>query len=523
MKIVAAQLNTLIGDITYNKEKITKSIRSAKQQGADLIVFGELALCGYPVYDLVQSEDMLNACGNALEEIVKHSDGIAVLVGLPRKIGYNFYNAAAYIRNGELCGYIYKTRVTSRDEKDFFTEACFNDHTILLNGDKLLITIGKEYETMKADKTHSLTINMGAFPFCHGIIKENLVSFSKISLETSVPFIHVNHAGGQADLIYHGASAALNGNGQLLGISKAFEEDLLTVDLDRMNEPVPFPPESADTKIQQVHHAIITGLRDYFGKNGFTKACLGLSGGVDSAVAAALATEALGAENVHVLLMPSQFSSPHSVADAVSMAENLRIRHDIIPIEPVYNEFMQNLSGLFNDLPFDLAEENLQARIRGVLLMALSNKFGYVLLNTFNKSEAAMGYGTLYGDTNGGVSMLGDLYKTEVYGLARYINRHGEVIPHRIIQKEPSAELRPDQKDSDTLPPYSELDKILYLLIEKNRSPERVVSEGFPVENVEKAALRLRLSEYKRYQLPPSFRLSRRTLGIDRIIPIVSK
>ena len=275
--------------------------------------------------------------------------------------------------------------------------------------------------------------------------------------------------------------------------------------------------------MRHTYKAIALGVKDYFGKSGFTSACLGLSGGIDSAVVAAIAVDVLGADNVRVLMMPSQFSSGHSVTDAMKLAENLGIKCEKVEIEPIYNSFMKGLEPIFQGLPFSLAEENLQARIRGTLMMAISNKFGNLLLNTSNKSEIAMGYGTLYGDTNGALSILGDVYKTEVYALAEYINHKGEVIPRSIIEKEPSAELREGQKDSDSLPVYDILDGILYRLIEEGMSLMEVAAEGYDMEVVSKVSKLLKASEHKRYQLAPALRVSKCTLGKDRVIPIVSR
>lgn len=338
-----------------------------------------------------------------------------------------------------------------------------------------------------------------------------------------IPSFYVNHVGAQTELIFDGGSIVANAKGEIADELAYFEEDFKVYDLDALNtnaQPYQIEPKS---KINLMHDALVLGIKDYFRKLGFKQAIVGLSGGIDSALTVVLAAEALGAENVRVLLMPSQFSSQHSIDDSLALCSNLGIRHEIVPIGNIYQAFVDELKPIFGDLPFSVAEENIQARVRGVLLMAVSNKFGNILLNTSNKSEAAVGYGTLYGDMNGGLSVIGDVYKTEVFEMCRFINRNGEVIPENIITKPPSAELRPNQKDSDSLPEYDVLDEILYHYIEKREGPKEIIAMGYDEKLVLRILKLVNTNEYKRYQTPPMLRVSPKAFGMGRRMPIVGK
>ena len=333
---------------------------------------------------------------------------------------------------------------------------------------------------------------------------------------------YVNHVGAQTELIFDGGSLIMSPNGEIFEELPYFEETYKVFDLDEVvagSQSVEQPKD----KILEIHDALVLGIKDYFGKLGFTKAVIGLSGGIDSAVTAALAARALGPENVRVLLMPSQFSSDHSVNDAVALAENFGIQYDIIAIKDLYDAFMEKLSPIFADKPFNVTEENIQARSRGVLLMAMSNKFGNILLNTSNKSEAAVGYGTLYGDMAGGLSVIGDVYKTDVFKLARFINKDGELIPENTITKPPSAELRPNQKDSDSLPEYDILDEILYQYIEEQQGPKEIIAMGFDEALVKRILRLVNINEFKRHQTAPVLRVSSKAFGMGRRMPIVGK
>ena len=342
----------------------------------------------------------------------------------------------------------------------------------------------------------------------------------------SLPFFYLNHVGGQTELLFDGGSMVISPDGNVYDEMKYFEEDFRVYNLNDFiykNKKEPREASESLSKIELIHDALVMGIHDYFGKMGLKTAILGLSGGIDSAVTLVLAAKALGSENVRAILLPSQFSSEHSKTDAIELADGLNVRYDIIAIDEIYAAFEDLLKPWFKDLPFNLTEENIQARIRAVILMALSNKFGYILLNTSNKSEAAVGYGTLYGDMCGGISVLGDVYKTQVYELASYINRKKEVIPQSIINKPPSAELRPGQKDSDSLPDYSILDKILYEYIELRKGPNELIREGFDKETVKLALKLVNTSEYKRNQTPPILRISPKAFGTGRRMPIVGK
>jgi NAD+ synthase (glutamine-hydrolysing) len=340
----------------------------------------------------------------------------------------------------------------------------------------------------------------------------------------NLPLFYVNHVGAQTELLFDGGSLVMDRMGNILDEMNYFEEDFQVYELEKvLNGDDYRGVTNTRPEIGMIHDALVMGIRNYFGKLGFTKAILGSSGGIDSAVTAALAAFALGPENVLNILMPSRFSSDHSVNDAVKLAENLGMPYETITIEKGFNAFEETLKPLFKDLPFGLTEENLQARTRGVILMAISNKFGNILLNTSNKSEAAVGYGTLYGDMNGGLSVLGDVYKTQVFELARYINREKEIIPENIITKPPSAELRPDQKDSDSLPDYFILDEILYQYIEMRKGPQEIIDMGFDEVLVKRVLKMVNINEYKRYQTPPILRVSSKAFGMGRRMPIVAR
>jgi NAD+ synthase (glutamine-hydrolysing) len=387
--------------------------------------------------------------------------------------------------------------------------------------DNPLYTVNPMDELMPLNP--DLIINIAASPFNYHQIETRTEVLRRNAEKYKLPLFYVNHVGAQTELIFDGGSLVMNAKGQVVDELHYFEEDFKIFDLEDICNPEDLKVKDNKPVMGMIHDALVMGIRNYFQKLGFQKAIIGLSGGIDSALTAALAAEALGHENVYNVLMPSKFSSEHSVSDAIKLAENLQMPYDLISIEEAYDAFEYTLKPYFKDLPFNIAEENVQARIRGVLLMALSNKFGYILLNTSNKSEVAVGYSTLYGDMNGGLSVLGDVYKTQVFELARYINREKEIIPLHIISKPPSAELRPDQKDTDSLPEYDILDEILYQYIENRLGPKEIIALGFD-ENLVKRILKLvNMSEYKRYQTPPILRVSSKAFGMGRRMPIVGK
>ncbi|MDP2890531.1 MAG: NAD+ synthase, partial [Bacteroidota bacterium] len=363
-----------------------------------------------------------------------------------------------------------------------------------------------------------LVINLSASPFSYNQENSRKNILIKNAIKYQLPILYVNQVGAQTELVFDGGSFFLDKYGIIQEELNYFEEDFRIIDTEIPSGNLQPKTET----IEKIHHALVLGIRDYFTKMGFKKATLGLSGGIDSALVLVLAVEALGNENVRGLLMPSRFSSDHSVNDALQLAENLGIQYETIPIQPMVDSFEQSLSEVFSGLSSDVAEENIQARTRGILLMAISNKFGNILLNTTNKSECAVGYGTLYGDMNGGLSVLGDVYKTDVFKMARWINRNQEIIPENSILKPPSAELRPDQKDTDSLPDYDMLDQILFDYIELNLSPEEIIARGFDEATVLRTVRMVNNNEYKRFQAPPIIRVSSKAFGFGRRIPLVA-
>lgn len=540
MKIALAQLNYHIGNFSSNEEKILKNISKAKDQGADLIVFSELAISGYPPRDFLEFEDFIAECWSSTQKIALSCTDIAVIMGVPTinsaEKGKPLFNSAAFMSDGKILSITNKSLLPNYDifdEYRYFEPnkefSCidFKGKRIALTicedlwniGDDPLYTINPMDELMK--ESPDLMINIAASPF-HYDQREVRMDILKKNVEKyHIPLFYVNHVGAQTELLFDGGSLVMNEEAELVAEMSYFEEDFQLYDTGDLNHII--EPKAKPEKMELIHDALVMGIRNYFEKLGFKKAILGLSGGIDSAVTLALAVKALGAENVLSVLLPSQYSSDHSIKDAEDLAKNLGSPYDIIPIKNIYQAFEKELEGQFKGLPFGIAEENIQARSRGVLLMALSNKFGYILLNTSNKSEAAVGYGTLYGDMNGGLSVIGDVYKIDVFTLARYINKDAEVIPWNTITKPPSAELRPDQKDSDSLPDYEILDEILYQYIEKRQGPKELIKMGFNDALVHRILRLVNLNEYKRYQTPPILRVSSKAFGMGRRIPIVAK
>lgn len=538
MKIALAQLNYHVGNFEANTSKIIAAIQKAEQENADLIVFSELAICGYPPRDFLEFEEFIEECGKSIDSIAQHCTTIAAIVGSPSKNnnqrGKKLYNSAYFINNGKVEDIFHKTLLPNYDIFDEYRyfEPNRNFHLLEFKGEKIALSICEdlwniteqlyELDPMEelAKLQPTLLINIAASPFNYNQEKDRKKVLKATFDKYQLPIVYCNHVGAQTELIFDGGSIFINAKGELQNELNYFEEDFSIVDTTIISAP---KTQIEKSKIALIHHALISGIRDYFGKLGFKKALVGLSGGIDSAVVYAMAAEALGNENVMGVLMPSQFSSDHSVSDARKLATNLSAEQHLIEIEPLFSAFSEQLAPLFQNLPFNLAEENLQARIRGTLLMAVSNKFGHILLNTTNKSEAAVGYGTLYGDMNGGLSILGDLYKLEVYDLARYINRYKEIIPLNSIEKAPSAELRPGQKDSDSLPEYDILDQILYQYIELRKGPDAIIHQGFDEATVKKVLKMVNTTEYKRHQTPPILRVSSKAFGTGRRMPIVGK
>lgn len=557
MKIFLAQQNYHIGNFEHNTAKMIAAIETAKAQGGDLIVFSEMSVCGYPARDFVEFNDFINKCYAAIDTIKQHATNIAVLIGSPArnpiKEGKDLFNAAFFLYEGEIKAEIHKTLLPTYDVFDEYRyfEPSYNWQTVDFKGKKLAITICEDIwnlgdnplyricpmdELMKQQPDVMLNLSASPFDYTHdedrkAIIKANVLKYK-------LPMFYCNAVGSQTEIVFDGGSYIFDKHANLVKALPMFEEAIEGVVLNEdgtvdatIIEPASRVPDKElnpavldeHLNIAQVHQALIMGIKDYFTKMGFTKAILGSSGGIDSAVVLALACEALGAENVRAILMPSPYSTEHSVNDAVQLSKNLNNPYDIIRINDVYETFLNTLQPIVKDLPFGLAEENIQSRSRGNLLMAISNKLGYILLNTSNKSELATGYGTLYGDMAGGLGVLGDCYKQQVYALANYINREKEIIPQHIITKPPSAELRPGQKDSDSLPDYSILDKILYQYIERRQGPAEIKAQGFDAALVDRTLKMVNNNEYKRNQFCPIIRISPKAFGVGRRVPIVAK
>lgn len=519
MKIAIAQRNYTIGDFNGNKSKIIGSIAHAKQKGVDLIVFAEYAISGTPCHDLLHNPLFLDACDQTLREIAEYCDDIAVIVGLPVLEQNKVISSAALIENKTIKKYIGKNNVVSRPEKAYICHSKGIEF-IKVGNTNIAVIVGDDIRIEHAfGDLADVIIAIASNQFARGRIEYRYNWLKDMAFTVGKPLIYANHLGGQYNYVYDGSSLALDNEGEAIALLKSFEEDFAIIDTE-CPDRVAIPEQD---RTRNMYNAIKLGLKDFFGKTGFTKACLGMSGGIDSAVVLAMVAEVLHPQNIKVLMMPSRFSSGHSVTDSVEMAENLGIPYEIIPIEPAFNAVVDSLKPILGDTDFDVAEENIQSRLRGLMLMALSNKHGYILLNTSNKSEAAVGYGTLYGDMTGSIGPIGDLYKVEVYELARYINRDREIIPENIIRKEPSAELRPDQKDSDSLPPYEIMDAILTRMIEHKEPLDEIIGAGFDDKTVRRIADMVKRAEFKRRQSPPPLLLSQGPLMNHYILPLINK
>jgi len=557
MKIFLSQQNYHIGNFEANTAKMLAAIAEAKKQNGDLIVFSELAVCGYPPRDFLEFNDFVEQGLACIELMKEAADTIGVLVGCPsrnpKKEGKDLFNSAYLLYQKEIKGIVHKSLLPNYDIFDEYRyfEPAFEWNVLSFKGKKLAVTVCEDIWNLGDDPLYRvcpmdvlirqqphIMINLSASPFDYvhedgrkGIVKQNVLKYG-------LPMVYCNTVGSQTEIVFDGGSLVMNVNGDIVSEMPYFTEAMSSVTwnddgsftenvvrtADKISivklTPETFNPQKG---IDKIHQALLLGIRDYFSKMGFRKAIVASSGGIDSAVVLAVACEALGPENVNALLLPSQFSTAHSVSDAEQLSKNLGNHFDTIPIKDVFESFEKALSPVFKDLPFNVAEENLQSRIRGALVMAMSNKFGTILLNTSNKSELATGYGTLYGDMAGGLSILGDLYKTQVYALANYINRNKEIIPQNIIAKAPSAELRHDQKDSDSLPEYDILDPILYQYIERMQGPKELVGKGFDAALVSRILKLVNTNEYKRNQFCPIIRVSPKAFGIGRRVPIVGK
>ncbi|MGM0377712.1 MAG: NAD+ synthase, partial [Bacteroidota bacterium] len=502
MKVTLVQLNYHIGNFEENSQKIIDHIKKARERGAELVVFSELAICGYPPLDLLTRQEFVEASIRTIREIASHCTDVAAVVGgpslNPMARGKQLHNSAWFLADGVVKETIHKTLLPNYDVFDEYRYFQANEEFKVVNykGRRIALTICEDlwddqptsaafarnslYTLSPMQKLAALKpdfmVNIAASPFSYHQENVRKEVVCKKAANYRVPVAYVNQVGANTELIFDGGSMMVNRDGNITHKLPTFIEaceDVETDELDQLSSGV----LTETDPIELIHNGLVLGIRDYFVKTGLEKAVVGLSGGIDSAVTAALAVEALGSNNVHGMLMPSQYSTGHSVSDAEELAANLGIETDTVAIREIYKKVEEAMAPVFGDRPPDVTEENIQARIRGLLLMAYSNKFGHILLNTSNKSEAAVGYGTLYGDMNGGLSVLGDVYKTDVFKLARFLNQNGEVIPENTIVKPPSAELRPDQKDTDSLPDYDVLDKVLFRYIELNHSPKSIIEE----------------------------------------------
>jgi NAD+ synthase (glutamine-hydrolysing) len=523
LKVALAQINPAVGDLDGNARKIIECIEGAREKGADIVIFSELVVTGYPPKDLLLKPSFVEKNREKFNEIAKETDGIAAVFGFVDEVGGKLFNAAALAQDGEVVGVAHKMNLQNYDvfdEKRYFCEAG-ESFVFEVKGAKVGINICEDIwaddgpTSVQAKKGANLVVNISASPFHVGKIKEREEMLSKRAKENGVTVVYLNLVGGQDDLVFDGGSSVFNERGELVAEAKRFEGGLVVVDLGGSNEAA----SPSLGRLDEIYHALVLGIRDYVKKNGFERVVIGLSGGIDSALTAALAARALGPKNVVGVFMPSEISSKESAQDAQTLAHNLEIEYKVIPIDGAVSAYKKMLKDEFKGTKDDITEENIQARIRGNVLMALSNKFGYLVLSTGNKSETAVGYSTLYGDMAGGLAAISDVPKTTVFELAEYI----KVIPRNIIIKEPSAELRVGQKDTDSLPPYDILDPIIHAYIEENKSIEEIISDGNDKKTVESVIRMIDRNEYKRQQAAPGIRITPKALGFGRRMPITNK
>ena len=539
MKIGLAQINPTVGDLNGNFTKIVQAYRALVAQGADLVLTPELAVTGYPPQDLVFKSQFVPLNLRIVDALHREIGEVPLITGF---VDYNdgpgrpFRNAAAVLERGQPVQKIFKSLLPTYDvfDEDRYFQPAESVSPLLIGGRKIGLTICEDLWTEKylprrlyefdpvkalARDGAEMILNISASPFCSGKPLRRYEMLSALAQTHRLPIVYCNAVGGNDQLVFDGNSLAFNSAGSLLAQLPAFEETLRIIDLGGPCLPAYQPADSA----AELFDALVLGLRDYLGKCGFKSVVLGLSGGIDSAVTACIAVAAVGPENVLGVAMPTQFSSQGSIDDAESLARNLGIRCPLISIQEPFETFRGLFGGIFDGLPEDTTEENMQPRLRGMVLMALSNKFGHLLLSTGNKSELAVGYCTLYGDMAGGFAVIKDIAKTLVYRLCTYRNSIAPVIPERILTRAPSAELRPDQKDQDSLPTYEVLDGIVERYMEQNQSIEQIIAAGFDPESVEKVTRLIKLNEYKRRQAPPGVRVTTRAFGRDWRYPITSQ
>ena len=532
LRIALAQINPTVGDAPGNAERVIAQIAPARAQGAGLLVLPELVLSGYPPEDLLFHRGFRRRVDQSLERLAAAADGIDLLVGYPEYASGTIYNTAAWLRAGSVIARYRKQTLPNYqvfDEKRYFT-AGTQPVVVEIEGIKVGLLICEDvWHVAPAAAVRAagagLCISLNASPFQFGKQAEREAVIAKRAQETGMPFIYVNLVGGQDELVFDGNSFAVDEDGRVLHRAPAFEESLTSVDATAAKGCAQVEPESLAPLLgaeESIYRAIVTAVRDYVGKHQFNGVVLGLSGGVDSALVLAIACDALGPERVHAVMLPSRYTSSISEKDAASMARGLGVRYSVIAIESMFQATLAALAPEFKGREPDSAEENIQARCRGIVLMGISNKTGRMLLTTGNKSEMAVGYATLYGDMAGGYAPIKDCSKTLVYRLARWRNARSPVIPQRIIERPPTAELRENQLDSDTLPPYEVLDRILSAFVEDDRSVDEIVAQGFERATVVKVLDMVKRNEYKRRQAPPGVRVSGRAFGRDWRYPITS-
>ncbi|TRU21354.1 MAG: NAD+ synthase [Microcystis aeruginosa Ma_SC_T_19800800_S464] len=550
MRIAIAQLNPIVGDIEGNAQRILEAAQTAFNQGSELLLTPELSLCGYPPRDLLLNMGFVEKMSQQLQLLSQQlPEKLAVLVGFVEKNPSAtvrgekpLFNSIALLKSQEIKQIFTKRLLPTYDvfdEDRYFASGKESQYFQLTeNNVKIGVTICEDVwndEQFWGQRQYAvnpiadlanlgvdLIVNLSASPYSVGKqkLRESLLSHS--ATRYNLPIVYVNQVGGNDDLIFDGDSVAFNRQGEVIYRAQAFTSSLELIEFNQDLLPAFIHPLPVDED-EEIYQALVLGVRDYVQKCGFKRVIFGLSGGIDSSLVAAIATDALGKENVLAVMMPSPYSSDHSISDAVALVNNLGIKSEQLAIKEIMTAYDQLLDGLFAGTDFGIAEENLQSRIRGNLLMALSNKFGHLLLSTGNKSEIAVGYCTLYGDMNGGLAVIADVPKTRVYSLCRWLNRHGEIIPLNVINKAPSAELKPNQKDQDSLPPYEILDAILALLIDRHQSAEQIIAAGFEAEIVQKVIKLVKNAEFKRKQAPPGLKISDRAFGTGWRMPIASR
>jgi NAD+ synthase (glutamine-hydrolysing) len=546
MNITLAQINYHVGNFEKNSKLIIDAIRKATKAKSDLVIFSELSLTGYPPHDLLEHRDFIEKCNHYINLVARECRGITAVIGAPsinrKSSGKKLYNTAFLLSDGKIIDQINKSLLPTYDIFDEYRyfEPSTELKVINFKGKKLAITICedlwdeqgfenefsssrmytispmKELARLKPD----ILINISASPFAYNKTESKLKIFTDKAARYKIPVFMVNQVGANTDLIFEGNSTVIGPKGNLVDIFPAFKEHIASYELSDItasNSDIKYQPD----RIEMIYSALVLGLKDYFDKMNFPSAILGLSGGIDSAVCLCIAVKALGAQKIRALLLPSMYSSEHSVKDAVDLSNKLGVKYDIINIEDSYRAIEESLSKVMEGTGTDVTEENIQARLRSLLLMSISNKFGNILLNTSNKSEAAVGYGTLYGDMSGSISVLGDVYKTDIYRLADYINKDQTIIPQNIINKAPSAELRPDQKDTDSLPDYEVLDSLLFQYIEMQKPVADIKGHKITGDLVKKIIDLINKNEYKRFQSPPVLRISSKAFGLGRRMPLV--